>query len=107
MKYLKVFFIIALALFIILIFINSVFATLYIVKDQEGNIICITNQVNILSNYKLLGYKIDILGGTEQEIPESIEQEITPEPQVSSKAENKTEPNNFLLSHIKHQTPVW
>jgi hypothetical protein len=96
----KGFFIIALALFIILIFINSVFATLYIVKDQEGNIICITNQVNILSNYKLLGYKIDILGGTEQEIPESIEQEITPEPQVSSKAENKTEPNNFLLTKV-------
>ncbi|GAH28843.1 unnamed protein product, partial [marine sediment metagenome] len=38
------------------------FATLYIVKDQEGNNVCITNQEKDISKYKLLGYEIYILG---------------------------------------------
>jgi len=92
-------FIICLVFFLNVIFFNS-FATLYIVKDQEGNNICITNQESDISKYKLLGYKIYLVGGSEQEISESSEKEITPEPQASPKAENKSEPNVTSLINV-------
>jgi hypothetical protein len=100
MKSLRIFFIVALALFIILNFINSVFATLYIVKDQEGNNICITNKEQELSKYKLLGYKIYILGGTEQEISESTEKEIPQESQILPETEKISESTIILLNQV-------
>ncbi len=79
MKNIKsIFFVTCLIFFLNLIFCTFSFATLYIVKDQEGNNICITNKENEISKYKLLGYEIYILGGSEQEISESTEKEITP-----------------------------
>jgi len=92
-------FIISLVFFLNVIFFNS-FATLYIVKDQEGNNICITNQESDISKYKLLGYKIYIVGGSEQEISEPTEKEITPEPQASPKTENKPEPSIISLTNV-------
>ena len=62
MKNLKLlFFIICLIFFLNLIFCTFSFATLYIVKDQEGNNICITNKEDLVSEYEKLGYAIWIL----------------------------------------------
>jgi len=58
-------FIIYLVISLNLIFCQISFATVYIVKDLEGNNICITNNENEISKYKLLGYEICILGGSE------------------------------------------
>ncbi len=54
-------FIMSLLFFLNVIFCNFSFATLYIVKDQEGNNICITNQENLIFEYEKLGYVIWIL----------------------------------------------
>jgi len=69
MKNIKsLFFIVCLIFFLNLIFCTFSFATLYIVEDQEGNNICITNQENLISKYEKLGYVIWILvaGGLTQ-----------------------------------------
>jgi len=69
MKNLKLlFFIICLVFFLNVIFFNCSFATLYIVKDQEGNNICITNKEDLVSEYEKFGYAIWILeaGGLTQ-----------------------------------------
>jgi hypothetical protein len=55
-KNVSILLIVALVLFISLIFINSVFADLYIVRDQEGKIIAITNQNTFKAEYQELGY---------------------------------------------------
>ena len=72
-------FIVCLAFFLNVIFFNCSFATLYIIKDQEGNNICITNQENLVSKYEKLGYVIWILeaGGLSLKslVPESIPDE--------------------------------
>ena len=72
-------FIACLVFFLNVIFFNCSFATLYIIKDQEGNNICITNQENLVSKYEKLGYVIWILaaGGLSQKLlePESIPNE--------------------------------
>jgi hypothetical protein len=80
MKNIKLlFFIVCLILFLNLIFCTFSFATLYIVEDQEGNNICITNQENLISKYEKLGYVIWILeaGGLSLKplVPESIPNE--------------------------------
>jgi len=54
-------FIICLVFSLNVIFFNCSFATLYILKDQEGKDIWITNQENIVSKYEKLGYVIWIL----------------------------------------------
>ena len=53
--------IVCLIFFLNVIFFNCSFATLYILKDQEGKDIWITNQENIVSKYEKLGYIIWIL----------------------------------------------
>ena len=72
-------FIVCLVFFLNVIFFNCSFATLYIIKDQEGNNICITNQENLVSKYEKLGYVIWILeaGGLSLKplVPESIPNE--------------------------------
>ena len=76
MKNLKLlFFIICLVFFLNVIFFNCSFATLYIVKDQEGNNICITNKEDLVSEYEKFGYAIWILeaGGLTQK---SLEPDI-------------------------------
>jgi hypothetical protein len=54
-------FITSLLFFLNVIFFNCSLATLYIIKDQEGNNICITNQENLIFEYEKLGYIIWIL----------------------------------------------
>ena len=56
-----IFFIIWLVFFLNVIFFICSFATLYIVKDQEGNNICVTNKEDLVSEYEKLGYAIWIL----------------------------------------------
>ena len=72
-------FIVCLVFFLNVIFFNCSFATLYIIKDQEGNNICVTNQGNLVSEYEKLGYVIWILeaGGLSLKslVPESIPDE--------------------------------
>jgi len=78
MKNLKLlFFIICLVFFLNVIFFNCSFATLYIVKDQEGTNICMTNKEDLVSEYEKLGYAIWILeaGGLRQK---SFEPDIFP-----------------------------
>jgi len=54
MKNIKLLFLIICILFFLnLIFCTFSFATLYIVKDQEGNNICMTNNESEISKYKL------------------------------------------------------
>ncbi len=93
-------FIIFLVFFLNLIFCTFSFATLYIVKDQEGNNICITNQEKEISKYKLLGYKIYILGGSGQEISSSTENEIIQEPQIIPTPENISESTAVSLTNV-------
>ena len=94
------FFIICLIFFLNLIFCTLSFATLYIVKDQEGNNICVTNKENEISKYKLLGYEIVILGESEQEISESTEKEINEESQIIPETENISESNIVSLNQV-------
>ena len=101
MKNIKLlFFIICLIFFLNLIFCTFSFSTLYIVKDQEGNNVCITNQEKEISKYKLLGYMIYILGGSGQEISESNEKEITQESQTLYETENIPESNVISLTNV-------
>jgi len=93
-------FIVCLVFFLNVIFFNCSFATLYIVKDQEGNNVCVTNQEKEISKYKLLGYKIYILGGSGQEISESTEKEITQESQIIYETENISESNIISLNKV-------
>lgn len=89
MKNIKLlFFIVCLIFFLNLIFCTFSFATLYIIKDQEGNNICITNKENLVSKYEKLGYVIWILeaGGLSQK---SLEPEyILNEPQSQLEPES-------------------
>jgi len=94
------FFIICIIFFTNLIFCTFSFATLYIVKDQEGNNICITNKENEISKYKLLGYEICILGDNEQGTAESTEEEITKEPQILPEIEEISEINTYSLNKV-------
>jgi len=76
MKNIKfLFFIICLVFFLNVIFLHCSFATLYIVKDQEGKNICMTNEEDLVSEYEKLGYAIWILeaGGLTQK---SLEPDI-------------------------------
>jgi hypothetical protein len=54
-------FIVCLVISLNVIFFNCSFATLYILKDQEGKDICITNYESLVSKHEKLGYVILIL----------------------------------------------
>jgi hypothetical protein len=73
------------------IFLLNSFATLYIIKDPEGDFTLITNLENIMLKYQLLDYKISIVKESSQKpsiksqsIPES---KPKPEPKIKSKPE--------------------
>jgi len=81
-------FIMSLLFFLNLIFCTFSFATLYIIKDQEGNNICITNQEKLISKYEKLGYVIWILEAGEL-FQKSFEPEyILKEPQSQLEPES-------------------
>ena len=81
-------FIMSLLFFLNVIFCNFSFATLYIIKDQEGKNICITNQEKIISKYEKLGYVIWILEAGEL-FQKSLEPEsILKEPQSQLEPES-------------------
>jgi hypothetical protein len=94
------FLIICILFFLNLIFCTFSFATLYIVKDQEGNNICMTNNESEISKYKLLGYEISILGGSGQKILESTEKENAQESKIIPITENISESNNISLNKV-------
>jgi hypothetical protein len=88
MKNIKLlFFIICLIFFLDLIFCTPSFATIYVVKDQDGNHICITNQEDLISQYENLGYVIwilDSIGLTQKSLepepmPDDLHPQFTPE----------------------------
>jgi len=89
-------FIMSLLFFLNLIFSNCCFATIYIIKDQEGKTICITNVEYLVSEYEKLGYVIWILetSGLLQKShePESIlkepQSQLEPE-SIDSKTQTK------------------
>lgn len=93
-------FIMSLLFFLNLIFCTFSFATLYIIKDQEGNNICITNVEYLVSEYEKLGYAIWILetGGLLQKSlePESIDSK----PQTKAVLPLTTEPIPALETNI-------
>jgi len=72
-------FIICLVFFLNVIFFNCSFATLYILKNQEGNDIWLTNNESLVSKYEKLGYVIWILktvGSSKKSLePKSIDSE--------------------------------
>jgi len=76
-------FIMFLLFFLNLIFCTFSFATLYIIEDQEGNNICITNQEKLISKYEKLGYIIWIL-----EAGELLQKSLEPE-SIDSKSQTK------------------
>jgi len=73
-------FIICLVFFLNVIFFNCSFATLYILKNQEGKDIWITNQKNIVSKYEKLGYVIWILEAGELSLKPLVPESIPNEP---------------------------
>jgi len=100
MKNLKYFLFVISLIFILNIFLFNSFATLYLVKDQEGNNVCLTNQEILISKYKALGYTIYALGNSSSsqkvsESPESI-QAISYTILV-----NKTYPKSFVQNNIE------
>ena len=112
-------FIMSLLFFLNVIFCNFSFATLYIIKDQEGKNICITNQEKIISKYEKLGYVIWILEAGEL-FQKSLEPEsILKEPQsqlepesIDSKPQTKgvlpltTEPMPALETNIDREKMI-
>ena len=91
-------------IFLLNIFLINSFATLYIVKDQEGNNICLTNQETLISEYKALGYTIYIVkqSKSSQETSESVQEISKPDKEVSYKIPiNKTYPKSFIQYDIE------
>jgi len=88
MKNLKLFLlIISLVFFLNIVFFSFSYATLYIVKDQEGNNICITNQESLVSKYKALGYIIITIISSSTKQPS--EPQPSPTPGIKQEPENK------------------
>ena len=81
-------FIMSLLFFLNLIFCTFSFATLYIIKDQEGNNICITNQENLVSKYEKIGYAIWILEAGELSLKSLVPESIPDEPLSQLKPES-------------------
>lgn len=96
-------FIMVLLFFLNLIFCTFSFATLYIIEDQEGNNICITNQEKLISKYEKLGYIIWIL-----EAGESLQKSLEPEsidskPQTKAVLPSTIEPIPALETNINRE----
>jgi len=105
MKNLKTFLLIISLIFLLnVIFFNVSYATLYIVKDQEGNNICITNLENLISKYKELNYIIYIVKGykSSQEIPtqSQLSPQLKPEPMANIKIVDWTDYPSETGSYI-------
>ncbi|GAH44527.1 unnamed protein product [marine sediment metagenome] len=115
-------FIVCLVFSLNVIFFNCSFATLYILKDQEGKDIWITNNEILVSRCEKLGYVIWILkaGGLSQKLlePESIDFEPqtkvalppTTELMPASKTDYATSKNtdvfhDFSCSYVATITP--
>jgi hypothetical protein len=97
MKNIKLLFlIICLIFFLCLIFCTPSFATIYVVKDQDGNNICVTNQEDLISQYENLGYVIwilDSIGLTQKSLepepmPNDLHPQFTPE-SLDSESQSK------------------
>lgn len=101
-------FIACLVFFLNVIFFNYSFATLYIIKDQEGNNICITNQGNLVSKYEKLGYVIWILEAGELSQKSLEPKSIPNEPQSQLKPESiDSEPQTkVVLPQTTEQIPA-
>lgn len=112
-------FIMFLLFFLNLIFCTFSFATLYIIKDQEGDNICITNVEYLVSEYEKLGYAIWILesGGLWQKLlePEYILKEpqsqletesIDSKPQTKAVLPSNTEPIPALETNIDREKMI-
>ena len=81
-------FIICLIFLLNLIFCTFSFATLYILKNQEGKDIWITNQENIVSKYEKLGYVIWILEARGLSLKSLEPESITNETQLQLEPES-------------------
>jgi len=105
--------------FLNLIFCTFSFATLYIIKEPEGNNICITNVEYLVSEYEKLGYAIWILesGGLWQKLlePEYILKEpqsqletesIDSKPQTKAVLPSTTEPIPALETNIDREKMI-
>ena len=102
-RYYFVIFFLILAIFFI-INASSVNAKMYKILDSEGNIIRLTNIPVLSIKEKEAGCTISPppVGNIEPiQNQIIIEEEITPEPQVNSKLENKTESNDFSLTKVE------
>ena len=77
-----IFFVICLLLFLNILLYTFSFATTYIVKDQEGKNVCLTNQKSQLFEYSNAEYKLFIVthGGLSQISFESIISQSKEEP---------------------------
>ncbi len=96
-------FIMVLLFFLNLIFCTFSFATLYIIEDQEGNNICITNQEKLISKYEKLGYIIWILEAGEL-LQKSLEPEsIDSKPQTKAVLPSTIEPIPALETNINRE----
>jgi len=70
----KKFIYISIILIIILLLFSCAYATTYLVKDKDGNIVRITNQFSLSLDEKEAGYTITVFG---KESTSSIEEDIT------------------------------
>ncbi|MBA7566548.1 hypothetical protein ES708_08239 [subsurface metagenome] len=76
-------------IFLLNIFLFNSFATLYIIKDPEGDFALITNLENIMLKYQLLDYKI------------SIVKESSQKPSAKSQSSPKPKPKTEPIAKIK------
>ena len=77
-------------IFLLNIFLFNSFATLYIIKDPEGDFALITNLENIMLKYQLLDYKI------------SIVKESSQKPSIKSQSSSESKPKNRANSQDKN-----
>ena len=109
MKNIKfVLFIVCLVFSLNVIFFNYSFTTLYILKDQEGNDIWLTNNESLISKYEKLGYVIWILKAVglskKSPEPESIPNE--PQSQLESESIDSEPQTKIALPPTTKPTPA-
>lgn len=103
MKSIKLFLLIISLIFFLNIILFNSFATLYIVKDQEGNNICITNQESLISKYEKLGYIVTTVSGSSvsqessEPAPKPEPKPAEPQPTPEAKPENKISDLNVKI----------
>jgi len=102
-------FIICLVFFLNVIFFNCSFATLYILKNQEGNDIWLTNNESLVSKYEKLGYVIWILKavGLSKKSPESESIPNEPPSQLESESiDSELQTKATLTPTTEQATPA-